>query len=192
VTTRFALSYLLGGLWIAWMLYWWVSARDVKRPQRQESVGSRLAHILPLALAAWLIAAPRFPGDALLGRFLPATLSVYLTGTAITAAGLAFTVWARMALGRNWSGTVTLKEGHELIRTGPYRFVRHPIYTGLLVAFAGSAVARGEWRGVLAVVIAFAALWRKLRLEERWLEEIFGDAYTRYRAEVRALIPFVL
>ena len=95
-------------------------------------------------------------------------------------------------LGRNWSGVVTVKQDHELIRSGPYRYVRHPIYTGLLIAFAGSAIARGEWRGILALAIVFAALWRKLRLEERWMIETFGDAYLRYRAEVRALIPFVL
>jgi protein-S-isoprenylcysteine O-methyltransferase Ste14 len=69
--------------------------------------------------------------------------------------------------------------------------VRHPIYTGLLLALIGSAMARDEWRGVLAVALAFLALWRKLRLEERWLTEIFGDEYRRYRREVRALIPFV-
>ena len=103
-----------------------------------------------------------------------------------------FAIWARNVLGRNWSGIVTLKQDHELIRTGPYRYVRHPIYTGLLIAFAGSAIARGEWRGLLALAIAFVALWRKLKLEEQWMIETFGDAYRRYRDEVRALIPFVL
>jgi len=98
----------------------------------------------------------------------------------IVAAGLGFTVWARIHLGRNWSGTVTLKQGHEFVRSGPYRYVRHPIYTGLLAAFAGSALARGELRGIVAVAIAFAALWRKLKLEERWLGEAF-------RRELRAL-----
>jgi len=192
MTAKFTLSYLLGWLWVAWIAYWWISARNVKQTIRHESVGSRLTHIIPLTVAAWLIAAPKLPGDALSGRLLPATLTVYLIGTAITAAGLGFSVWARVHLGRNWSGTVTLKEGHELIRSGPYRLVRHPIYTGLLLAFAGSALARGEWRGVLAFAITLAALWRKLRLEERWMEETFGEAYARYRAEVAALIPFVL
>jgi len=70
--------------------------------------------------------------------------------------------------------------------------VRHPIYSGLLLAFAGSVLARGEWRAILGFAIAFAALWRKLRLEERWMAETFGDVYARYRAEVPALIPFVL
>jgi len=101
-------------------------------------------------------------------------------------------VWARVHLGGNWSGIVTLKEDHELVRRGPYRWVRHPIYSGLLLAIAGSAVVRGEWRGFLALAIAFAALWRKLKLEERWLGETFGEQYAAYRRRVSALIPFVL
>jgi protein-S-isoprenylcysteine O-methyltransferase Ste14 len=95
-------------------------------------------------------------------------------------------------LGGNWSATVTVKESHALVRTGPYRFVRHPIYTGLLVALIGAAVARGDVQGFVADAIAFAAFWRKLRIEERWMQETFGDAYARYRVEVAALIPFVL
>jgi len=192
VNAKIALEYAVPGLWIAWVLYWWAASGDVKVTKRREPVASRLGHVVPLVLAAWMLIAPRLPGGLLGGRFLPATLSVYLIGVAVLAAGLAFTVWARVFLGRNWSGTVTLKEGHELIRSGPYRFVRHPIYTGLLVAFAGSAIARGEWRGLVALAIAFGALWRKLKLEERWLGEIFGEAYERYRAEVPALIPFLL
>ena len=78
------------------------------------------------------------------------------------------------------------------MNSGPYAIVRHPIYTGLLLALVGSALARGEWRGVLAVVIAFLALWRKLRLEERWMQEQFGPAYEAYRKRVAALIPFLL
>jgi protein-S-isoprenylcysteine O-methyltransferase Ste14 len=179
-------------LWVAWMLYWWASSRNVKPTRRQESLASRAAHVIPLTVAVWMIAAPKLPGGFLGERLFPiAPLPVSL-GVAAVAVGLAFTVWARICLGRNWSATVTLKQDHELVRTGPYRFVRHPIYTGLLVAIAGSAVVRGEWRAALAVVIAFVALWRKLRLEERWLEETFGDAYVRYRAEVAALIPFLL
>jgi protein-S-isoprenylcysteine O-methyltransferase Ste14 len=107
----------------------------------------------------------------------------------ITAIGLLIAVWARVHLARNWSGTVTIKRDHELIASGPYAYVRHPIYTGLLVAFIGSAMARGEWRGVLAVVIVWAALWRKLRLEERWMVERFGHQYTAYKRRVPALLP---
>ena len=183
---------LVGALWIAWAVYWFVAARLVKQNRREESALSRAAHIVPLGIAAWLLWAPALRGHFLEGRFLPAAPATYWTGVVIVALGLLFAIWARNVLGRNWSGIVTLKQDHELIRTGPYRYVRHPIYTGLLIAFAGSAIARGEWRGLLALAIAFAALWRKLKLEEQWMIDTFGDAYRRYRDEVRALIPFVL
>jgi protein-S-isoprenylcysteine O-methyltransferase Ste14 len=123
-------------------------------------------------------------------RVLPWAVWLYGLAAAITAAGLLFTVWARVHLGRNWSGTVTIKQAHEFIATGPYAIVRHPIYSGLMLAFVGSAVARGEWRGVLAVLIALAALWRKLRLEEQWMREQFGAQYEAYAHRVPALVPF--
>lgn len=182
---------LIGGLWIAWTAYWLVASRAAKQDRRQESALSRALHIVPLMIAAWLLWAPRVPG-VLGGRFLPDAPATFWIGFAIVVLGLGFTVWARVVLGRNWSGIVTVKQDHELITAGPYHWVRHPIYTGLLLAFAGSAIARGEWRGVLAFVIVFAGLWRKLKLEERWMIETFGDAYRRYREKVRALIPFVL
>ena len=183
---------LIGTLWVAWAVYWFVASRRVKATRREESPLSRAGHIVPLGIAAWMLWAPHLPGGFLEGRFVPNSPATYWTGVVIVAAGLLFAIWARNVLGRNWSGTVTLKQDHELIRSGPYRYVRHPIYTGLLLAFAGSAIARGEWRGLVALAIAFVALWRKLKLEEKWMIETFGEAYLRYRAEVRALIPFVL
>jgi protein-S-isoprenylcysteine O-methyltransferase Ste14 len=176
-------------LWLAWLIYWIVAARDAKTTQRVESPASRAGHIIPLMFAAWLLWSRRVPASFLDGTILPPGAAVYFAGAAIVAAGLAFAIWARHYLGRNWSGVVTVKQDHELIRGGPYRFVRHPIYTGLLAAFVGSAVARDEWRGVVAIVIAWFALWRKLQLEERWMIEQFGDAYRRFRDEVPALIP---
>jgi protein-S-isoprenylcysteine O-methyltransferase Ste14 len=121
---------------------------------------------------------------------VPAGPTRFGSALALTVAGLAFTVWARVHLGRNWSGTVTLKEGHELIRTGPYAYVRHPIYAGLMVALLGSAVACGELRALIGFVIVTAALVRKLRIEERFMRESFPEQYRDYCAEVPALIPF--
>jgi protein-S-isoprenylcysteine O-methyltransferase Ste14 len=95
-------------------------------------------------------------------------------------------------LGKNWSQAVTLKEDHELITTGPYALVRHPIYTGLLLGFIGCAVARGEWRGLLAVALVFVALWRKLRLEEKWMRAQFGASYETYSRHVAALVPYIV
>ncbi|HEY6827502.1 MAG TPA: isoprenylcysteine carboxylmethyltransferase family protein, partial [Gemmatimonadaceae bacterium] len=94
-----------------------------------------------------------------------------------------------ITLGRFWARNVSRKADHRVIDTGPYALVRHPIYTGLLVAFIGSAIALGEWRGVLAVLLAWAAFWRKLRVEERWMIERFGEQYRAYRKRVPALVP---
>ena len=105
--------------------------------------------------------------------------------------GLAFSIWARRVLGRNWSAIVTLKEGHELVTRGPYALVRHPIYTGLLLGFLGSAIARGRWSGLLATALFFLSALRKYRLEERWMWERFGDDYDAYRSRVKAIVPYL-
>jgi protein-S-isoprenylcysteine O-methyltransferase Ste14 len=100
-----------------------------------------------------------------------------LTGSALRLVflGLAFAVWARRHIGSNWSGTVTVKENHALVRTGPYAWVRHPIYTGLLAAILGSAIARGELRGVWAVALCTIAFVSKLRTEERWMRKYLAS-----------------
>jgi protein-S-isoprenylcysteine O-methyltransferase Ste14 len=185
-------NYLIPGLWLGWGFYWYLTSLDVKATAREEDVVSRMAHVVPLGIAALLLMTKWLPIPFLYQHFLPASDLTFILGAGIVACGLAFAIWARVVLGRNWSGTVTLKHNHELIRRGPYRWVRHPIYTGLLLAFLGSALARAQWRGLLALAIVFIALWRKLRHEERWMSEKFGDEYARYRAEVAALIPFVL
>lgn len=176
-------------MWLAWVAYWFIASRNVKNTRQIESLGSRAAHMVPLIVACLLLWPARLPGDFLGEPIVQWNDALYPIGVACVAIGLLFSCWARVILGRNWSGTVTMKEDHELIRTGPYRYVRHPIYTGLLLAFLGSAIARDQWRGVLALVIVYLALWRKYRLEERWMEEIFGDGYRRFRKETPALIP---
>jgi protein-S-isoprenylcysteine O-methyltransferase Ste14 len=180
-------------MWSAWALYWWITSADVKATVRREPALSRWAHLGPMALAAWLLLAPGAALPVLDARFLPQRVAplAFGIGATLTAGGLLFAVWARRSLGRNWSATVTLKLEHELVTRGPYALVRHPIYSGLLLAFGGSALALGEWRGVVGTALAFAALWRKLRLEERWMAERFGAAYVAYRQRVKALVPFV-
>ena len=186
--------YLFPTLWLAWLLYWWISAAGTKTTVRRESLPSRLSYIAPLGAAVWLLAAPRMP--AALARlnegFVPRTAVTFWLGAAITMVGLLFTIWARVHLGRNWSGTVTIKQGHELVTSGPYSLVRHPIYTGLLLAFIGSAIGLGEWRGIVGIVIAAASFWIKLRIEENWLQQEFGETYAAYRQRVRALVPYIL
>ncbi len=185
------LSLWIPALWIAWAIYWFIAARGVKEVARREPIASRLAHAIPLAIAALLLMPPALPGW-LGAPFMDADARGLVLAIALVAGGLALCVWARVVLGGNWSGTVTLKRDHVIVRSGPYRRIRHPIYTGLLLMFLGSALARGNWGGLLAFAIAAAALWRKLLLEERWLGELFGPAYAEYRASSWALVPLIL
>ena len=181
---------LMLGLWLVWALCWVVSGFTTKANLRRESLGSRLSHVVPLAFGMYLVVWPRVRVPWLSVQVLPDVLARYWFGVALVALGLAFTVWARVRLGRNWSGTVTQKADHELIRSGPYALVRHPIYTGLLTALLGSAIALGEPRGFLGVLIVLASFWRKLRIEEGFMRELFPGQYERYIAEVPALVPF--
>jgi protein-S-isoprenylcysteine O-methyltransferase Ste14 len=187
-----ALRAVIAGLWLGWVVSWAIASIAVKASARRETIASRLLHLVPLAVAVFLLWPAAVPIPVLRLRFVPPAAWLPWTGAALVATGLLFTVRARVHLGRNWSGIVTIKQDHELITGGPYAFVRHPIYSGLLLAFAGWALATGEWRGVLAVAIVAAAFWRKLRVEERWLQEQFGSAYDAYRHHVAALVPFVV
>jgi protein-S-isoprenylcysteine O-methyltransferase Ste14 len=184
--------YLFPAMWLLWGGYWWLASSNVKTSSRREPLVSRLLHVLPLVIAILLLWVPSVPVPWLNMRFLRWAEWEFWVGAAIVVVGLLFTIWARLHLGRNWSGIVTIKQDHELVSSGPYAIVRHPIYSGLLLAFVGSALARGEWRGVLAVLIALLALWRKLRLEERWMREQFGEQYQAYSRRVSALVPFLL
>ena len=177
-------------LWVAWAAYWIAAARWTKPARWREPAASRARHVVPLLLCAALLAAPRAFPPGLMARFVaPGRLLPFL-GALLVAAGLGLAVWARLHLGRNWSGIVTLKQDHALIRTGPYRTIRHPIYTGLLLALAGTAAAIGEWRGVLAVLCALAGFLWKIRVEEQRMRETFPE-YEQYRERTAALIPLL-
>ncbi len=177
-------------LWGAWALYWIVSALRTKTTRRSESVPSRLTHVLLLTAGGVLLAWHDVPWPWLTQRLWPRSLTAYCSGVMLLAAGIAFAIWARTHLGANWSGTVTVKEDHELIRSGPYAWVRHPIYTGLISAVLGTAIASGTVRAALGFLIIVIALTHKSRVEERFMSETFGGDYQRYRAAVPALIPF--
>jgi protein-S-isoprenylcysteine O-methyltransferase Ste14 len=181
---------LLAVLWLAWLGYWMIAARDVKTTRRRESWASRLSTVVLILLTALLFAFPSRHLPWLNVRFVSPAMAFYWLGLLITALGLAFAVWARVHLGRNWSGTVTVKDNHELIRSGPYGLVRHPIYSGLLLAILGTAIAIGERRCLLGFGFLTVAFVLKLRREEGFMGERFPNEYSRYRAEVPALIPF--
>lgn len=188
-------SLALAVTWWIFAGYWLWSARNVKHVARGEPWPSRFVkYWLPLLVAGALIFGP---GDWvgrtwLREQFVPHDVPAWATGLALVIAGVALAIWARVILGRNWSSVVQVKQDHELIEAGPYAVVRHPIYTGLLLAFLGSAISVGDVRGLVGVAIVFVSFWIKLRLEERWMEDQFGAKYADYRRRTKALIPGIL
>lgn len=180
--------------WLILISYWAWSSRKVKLAARQENpVKQFLCYWLPLLIAGLLLGPGHWFGHSLLReQFVPHTNLVGLIGGACCIAGFCIACYARYLLGKNWSLAVQLKEKHELVVTGPYRYVRHPIYSGLLLLFAGNAIVVGDWRGIVAVILVFISFWMKLKTEERWLISYFGTAYTAYIANTKAIIPWLI
>lgn len=178
-------------IWAALGLYWLWSARRVKTASRREPLWLRFGkYWLPLIIAGALLGPGDWYGDSWLKlRFLPEADWIKVLGCVLALAGALLACWARRMLGDNWSVAVQLKQDHELVERGPYRWMRHPIYSGLLLAFVGTAVLIGEVRAGIALAIIAASFWYKLRIEERWLGEQFGAAYADYKARVKALVP---
>jgi len=185
-------AWLIPVIWLVWLSFWIFSSRDVGTTSEREPPMSRRIHLSLVGAAIALIALPVFRRGLLGWHWLPATAFVFFIGAAILVAGCIFAIWARRYLGTNWSGTISVKEEHELVRNGPYAFARHPIYTGFIMGIAGTAIALGELRGILAFLLFLVAYLRKIRIEEKWLIAHFGQSYEDYRKDVRALIPFIL
>ncbi|WP_337043834.1 methyltransferase family protein [Emticicia sp. 17c] len=180
-------------LWGILMLYWAVSSLDSKATAQQEAGWKRLLYYwLPIFVSMYLLGPGEWFGHTWLREsFVPHTDFVSIVAFLLALLGLITACWARYLLGRNWSLSVQKKQDHELIRSGPYKWVRHPIYTGLLLLFTGTALLVGDYRGILAVVIMVVAFWLKLRKEEQVMAELFGEQYEAYRQQTKALIPFV-
>ncbi|SPF34997.1 Isoprenylcysteine carboxyl methyltransferase [Candidatus Sulfopaludibacter sp. SbA4] len=177
--------------WMAFCIVWLISAFTNKRTTRRQPIGSLIVHVCVLGLAFDLLFSSLFRRGLLRSQFLPDTATVGWSGIALTVAGIVLAIWARFHIGRNWSGFVTLKEGHTLTRTGPYAIVRHPIYTGLLLAVLGTAIVHREVGGLIAFALLVVEWKRKSLLEERFMIEQFRAEYLEYRREVKGLIPFV-
>jgi len=179
-----------GYLWLAWFVYWMLAARNTKKTVESESILSRFMHLGPPSVAYIAIFTPLLDYSPLNRPFVGPVAQ--WPGVALTAIGLGYAIWARLHLGRNWSATVTLKENHQLIRSGPYALTRHPIYTGMILATIGSVLTAGKLLGILAFLVIIGSWVRKLLLEERFMGRQFGAQYVNYRSEVKALVPFVV
>jgi protein-S-isoprenylcysteine O-methyltransferase Ste14 len=174
------------------LLYWQIKAANTKTTQRLEPVPSRILRVLIFLIAIVLLSTTRIPLPWLYLQFWPRGFWPFWLGATVTIAGLLFAIWAREHLGSNWSRSVTIKQDHELITTGPYAVVRHPIYTGILTGFLGMAIAISQVRGFIVFVLIFLVLWIKLRMEEQWMRSQFGETYATYAHQTAALVPYLL
>ncbi|MBV8550306.1 MAG: isoprenylcysteine carboxylmethyltransferase family protein [Acidobacteriaceae bacterium] len=191
IVLRHSLHLAIIACWVVFACVWLIASFNTKAAKRRQSSASRAVHVALEVVAFFLL----FDEDTAIGplgwRFLPHSLSSAIAGLAITVTGILFAIWARFYLGTNWSAAVTVKQDHELVRSGPYKWVRHPIYTGICFAFLGTAIDIGEVRALVGLILAATGYKLKSLTEESLMEEQFGTEYGRYKREVKGLIPFV-
>ena len=176
-------------LWLIFGLYWGIAGLNSALTKTSESWVSTYFHQFLLCAAFLLLILP-VPG--LNGWFLPPRLHFVVAAGAIVQAGFVLlAVWARRHLGRNWSAEVRIAVDHELVRTGPYWFLRHPIYTAMLGMFLGTAIASSQYHALIGLALLVIAYLRKTRLEDQILAQTFGADYDAYRRHTWALVPLL-
>jgi protein-S-isoprenylcysteine O-methyltransferase Ste14 len=180
---------ICGYLWVAFLVVWIVWGFKTKAIQQREGMSSRLPYTLLNVAGFYLMFSGDVPQEFLRARLFSPSIWSNALGIAITAAGIAFAMWARAYLGGNWSSSVTVKVDHQLIRTGPYRWVRHPIYTGMISALVGTAIVRHQVRGVIAVALVYVGFKLKSKIEERTMTQTFGAQYEDYSRTTGAIVP---
>src|SRR5579872_3648950 len=175
-----ASRYLIPAFWLIWLVGWLLGAIGVKRSQWRESWTTAIWNRAPVLLGAVMMMGPRRLPAVLTQRLFPSGPELPAIGTILVFFGLLFAVWARVHLGGNWSGTVTVKRDHTLITSGPYRFVRHPIYTGMVVALFGTALAQGAAHGFIGTALILLGFVIKLQVEEARMRATFPRDYDDY------------
>jgi protein-S-isoprenylcysteine O-methyltransferase Ste14 len=180
----------IGAIWGGWLVSWMIAAAWASRTANRPPVGSQVLYRL-ITFAAFVLLLGQV--DAYSEPALWATpLALGWAMAALTAAGFGFCWWARLYLGRLWSGSVTRKEDHHIVDTGPYALVRHPIYTGIIVASAATAIARGTPTAFIGLGLMILGCWIKAKLEESFLRSELGAAhYDAYASRTGMLLPFL-
>jgi protein-S-isoprenylcysteine O-methyltransferase Ste14 len=189
-------QYLIEGPWLVLVVYWRVSALKARRPTvRRGPFTSRYA-ILLMLFAGYILVffhSERRDIDAKIGllgqHIFPRSDALAVAAVVFTWIGIGLALWARSHLGQYWSARVAVKEDHKLVRTGPYAYFRHPIYSGFDLAIIGGALAIDRWRCVIGLVLVIAAYWIKAKKEESMLTEQFGPAFEEHRRVTGFLLP---
>ena len=176
-------------MWLAIAIYWLISSLSVKKSVRRESGWQRIVYILCVLVAFSLLFSDYLDQHFLNSPALPQNESWKITGMFLCAGGLLFALVARIWLGSNWSGRITIKENHELVQSGPYRITRNPIYTGFLLAYIGCSMSLGLLKGYVGILLLMTCLLMKISKEESYMLEVFGDKWKSYKSRVKRLIP---
>src|SRR6185312_2764886 len=180
---------ILEWAWIVFGVYWLVAARRVKAARTSESPVYRVFRLLLLTVTFTLLFA-KWIATGFLGQFiLPQKPSVAYISFFLALTGMATAVWARLSLGQYWSDKVALKVDHQLVRSGPYARMRHPIYSGVLLGVAGSALLVGQWRGVLAFLLLLTNYMVKAKREDKMLGETFPIDFADHKKSAGFLLP---
>jgi protein-S-isoprenylcysteine O-methyltransferase Ste14 len=178
-----ALTTFFAAAWVVFWIYWMVSAARVKKGTRP-----RLAVVPRLVVIVLVI----LFNVALKGHRLTVHSQIlHVVGLIFLLSGLSLAVWARVYLGRNWGMPMTQKDEPELVTSGPYQLVRHPIYSGLLLAMLGTALALTFYWFIAVVVLGIYFIY-SATVEEKIMAASFPTTYQSYRAKTKMLIPFVL
>lgn len=180
--------------WIIFLGYWLISAFFVKKTaERSSSITWRLVILIGIIIVVFLVRIlPHNYAQILITTIIPNTLTSAIIGSLIAIFGLGIAIWARTTIGRNWSGSIVFKKNHELVTNGPYRFVRHPIYTGMITMLIGASVYYGFTSIFLFTILVFASFVLKSRQEEKLMIKHFGKKYIDYKKKTKAIIPFVI
>ena len=188
---------VVSACWIIFLLYWFISARSLKPIQETSGwLGGNWYPILFLIGVLFMInfrllGRLGIPRDKLAIPLLPDTIVLNVIIVILLGTGLIVAIIARRTLARNWSGAVALKEDHELITTGLYRYVRHPIYTGMLLMILGTALSLATLGACIGFLIILVGVLLKLKQEEALLTKHFAQDYLSYKERTRTLIPFI-
>ncbi len=196
-------DYAISWAWLAWLVSWWMAAVWRKRAIKRPPQAQELAHLAPTVIGAVMLffthAAPDDPSRQIMNPRHPLFQPIQLWMTppelgwacfALAVVGFLFCWWARLHLGQLWSGNITLKSDHRVVDTGPYRLVRHPIYTGLILSALATALEKATVLAFAGVALIIFGFWLKARMEERFLRAELGrEAYDAYAAKTPMLVP---
>jgi protein-S-isoprenylcysteine O-methyltransferase Ste14 len=182
-------EYLIEIPWLIFVLYWAAGTLKTRRTVATESFASRYG-VLFLEVAGFVLIFKESAGIGILGhQIFPETYALAAAGVALTWIGIAIALWARWHLGQYWSARVTLKEDHQLIRTGPYAHFRHPIYSGIILAAIGGALAIDRWQCVAGIAVIILGYSIKAKREESMLTAQFGEAFQEHCRHTGFLLP---